>query len=112
MKTIYHKQENPWGRTTVIVMAGGKAFAMVTVTEKEQDVALIHDLMVHPSKQGQGFGDALLAEACDEGKRLGARTLRLSAEPGSWVQAWYGRNGFHVVGIQVYDGHALDIMEK
>ena len=112
MKTVYHRNENEWGRTSVIVMAMGKALAMVTVTNGESDVAVIHDIMVHPSKREQGFGDALLAEAHDEARRLGARTLRLSVEPGTWMQDWYYRNGFRTVGILVYEGHPVDVMEK
>lgn len=112
MRAVYHRQENPWGRTTVIVMAGGKALAMVTVTENEREVAILHDLMVHPSKRRLGIGDALLAEAFEEAKRMGAKTLRLSVAPGSWMEGWYERSGFHLVGTNAYEGHAVDIMEK
>ena len=76
MNKVIHRNESYWGRSSVVVLAGGYALAMVSVLSDDPDVAVIHDLMVHESRRGKGLGRKLLKEAMAE------------AEPWSMAPGW------------------------
>lgn len=101
-----------WGRTSYIVGDGGKAIALVTVVDKEKSVAILHDLVVQESSRNQGIGKRMLGIAEDVAWHMGADLLRLSVEPGTWMESWYFRRGFNDIGYNVFDGCTCTVMEK
>ena len=112
MNKVYHRNETYYGRTTTIITADAAAYAMVTVYKEYPDVAAIHDLVVLKERRGEGLGREMLIEACEEAKRMGADYIRLSVEPNSWLEEWYGRHGFKPAGKLVQLGITFHILEK
>ena len=112
MNKVIHRESNAWGRTSTIILAGGFAFVMVTVTFNEPDVALIHDLVVHESRRRKGLGNKLLKEALNEASAMGCMKSRLAVEPVTWVSEWYVRNGFKPQSLVDYGGHYMSVLEK
>jgi len=112
LKKTVIRESSFWGQTSVVIMASGYGFVMVTVTDRESDVAVVHDLVVHKGWRRKGLGNALLEEACEEAYRMGADVVRLSVEPDSWQEGWYSRHGFRPTESKVFEDHALRIMEK
>lgn len=101
-----------WGRTSVVILAGGYGMAMISVMDKEKYVAILHDIIVHEGWRNGGLGNKLLDAACQEAREMGAMTARLSVRPGSWMEKWYERHGFKETGVQVYEGYPSTVMEK
>ena len=113
MNKVVHHNESFWGSSSVIVLAGGFAFAMVSVLRNEKDTAVIHDLMVHESRRGKGLGRKILKEAIAEAENTGARITRIAVEPFAWQAEWYCRNGFREVGMTEIDkGHICLVLER
>jgi len=113
MNKVVHRNESFWGSSSVIVLAGGFAVAMVSVLRNEKDTAVIHDLMVHESRRGKGLGRKILKEAIAEAENTGARITRIAVEPFSWQAEWYKRNGFREVGMAEMDkGHICLVLER
>ena len=112
MRSVIHRESSFWGRTSVVIISGGYALAMVTVMDTDKSVAIIHDLRVHRSRRRKGLGDTILAESCKEATRMGAKTVRLSVEPGTWQVKWYARKGFEETVVIEYEGHDCLVMEK
>ena len=56
-------------------------------------------LMVHPARQGEGLGRALLDAAVARGRELGLEQLLLSARGGTALPAFYTRLGWTEVGV-------------
>ena len=112
MNKVIHRNESFWGRSSVIVLAGGFAIAMVSVLANEKDAAIIHDLMVHESRRGKGLGRKLLKEAIAEAENTGARITRIAVEPCSWQEGWYRRNGFREAGRTELDSHECVVLER
>lgn len=111
MEKIVHRNNPDWGKSTVIVLDGGYALAMVAIVEPSK-TAILHDVMVHESRRGQGLGTALLEEACTEAERMGAVLLRLSVTPQTWMEEWYERHGFMFYGFTNYEGSVYAVWEK
>lgn len=112
MNKVIHRETNAWGRTSTIIIAGGFAFVMITVSDDNKDVAIIHDLVVHESRRRKGLGDKLLNEALNEALNMGADVIRLSVEPGSWMEGWYSSRGFAQEGVTTFRGQQIMVMEK
>ena len=108
MNKVVHENKTYFGRDNTIVLADGYAYVMVAVYDGYEDMAGIHDLVVHKDKRGEGLGRTLLAEAEEEGRRMGATIARVIAEHGSWLEEWYGRHGYERVSVQGYGA----IMDK
>ena len=103
-----------FGRNIYISRAGGYALVTVSVFEDEDDKrAFIHDLIVHESIRGFGFGDKLLNDACHEAKKAGAEVAEIGVQPQSWMEEWYERRGFMFTGLRnVYKQDVCAVMEK
>ena len=112
MNKVIHRNESFWGRSSVIVLAGGFAIVMVSVLANEKDAAVIHDLMVHESRRGKGLGRKLLKEAIAEAESTGARVTRIAVEPDAWQAGWYMRNGFREVGRTELDSRECLVLER
>ena len=113
MNKVVHRNESFWGSSSVIVLAGGFAIAMVSVLSNERDAAIIHDLMVHESRRRRGLGRKLLKEAIAEAENTGARVTRIAVEPSAWQAEWYKRNGVREVGTtEIEKGHACLVLER
>ena len=112
MNKVVHRNESFWGSSSVIVLAGGFALAMVSVLANEKSAAIIHDLMVHESRRGRGLGRKLLKEAIAEAEGTGAEVTRIAVEPCSWQAEWYKRNGFREVGSTELDSHECLVLER
>ena len=111
MNKVIHRESNAWGRTSTIILAGGFAFVMVTVLDRDKDVAVIHDLIVHESRRKKGLGTKLLNEAMKEAMNMGANAINLSVAPGSWMVGWYFKHGFVLNRREEYDGHYYLVLE-
>ena len=112
MNKVVHRESISWGRTSTIILAGGFAFVMVTVTHREPDVAVIHDLVVHESRRRKGLGRRLLKEALEEALSMGCKVSRLAVQPFTWTSEWYARSGFLPKFLVDVDGHPMSVMEK
>lgn len=111
MNIVYHRNKAPYGDITALLTEDASAYVMITIFNEDKGMAVIHDLVVHKDRRGEGLGRLLLEEAVAEAKRMGADAVRLSAEPGSWAEEWYKRHGFQKTG-QVEDlGHLLNVLE-
>ena len=108
MNKIYHRNTTYYGKTTYIILEDGYALVMVSVMDDVKTIAVIHDLIVHDKRRGEGLGRELLEEACKEAVRMGAYVARLSVAKNSWLEEWYKRHGFHNVGIvEELTGHTV-----
>ena len=56
-------------------------------------------LMVHPARQGEGVGRALLDAAVARARALGLEQLLLSTRGGTDLPAYYARLGWTEVGV-------------
>ena len=112
MNKVIHRNESYWGSSSVIVLAGGYALAMVSVLADDPDVAVVHDLMVHESRRGKGLGRKLLKEAIAEAERTGAGVTKIAVEHGTWMAGWYGRNGFVEAGRTDVAGRECIVLER
>ena len=58
----------------------------------------IFGLFVHPDYEGRGIARALLPLACEDLRRAGHTTARLTTAPGSRAERFYRRNGWTDTG--------------
>ena len=58
----------------------------------------IFGLFVHPDFEGRGIARALLPLACDDLRRAGHATARLTTDPGTRADRFYRRNGWTDTG--------------
>ncbi len=56
-------------------------------------------LFIDPPYEGQGIGQALVAEACARLRAAGYRVATLSTEPGTRAEHFYRRNGWEAQGL-------------
>ena len=112
MNKVIHREANAWGRTSIIILAGGFGIVMVTVLDNNKNVAVVHDLVVHESRRKKGLGTKLLNEALNESVNMGATTIRLSVDPDSWTADWYYNRGFVPKECVEYEGHECLVMEQ
>ena len=96
MNKVVHHNKTKGARETVIILADGYAYVMVSVSDESPDIAIVHDLVVHEYRRGEGLGRALLEESEKEAVLMGAETAKVLADSGSWLQEWYGRHGYRV----------------
>lgn len=112
MDKVYHRNKAPYGRTSTIIAEDASAYVMVTVFDTNKDTAVIHDLVVHRDRRGEGLGSEELEAAVAEAERMNAKAVRLSVEPGSWLEEWYKRHGFHATGEVEDMGRKLNVLER
>ena len=112
MNKVFHRNKTPYGKTTAILIGDASAYVMVTRFYTNSQVAVIHDLVVLRERRGEGLGNELLEEAVAEAGRMGADAVRLSVEPGTWVEDWYKRHGFHETGEVENYGQVFTVLEK
>ena len=98
MNKVYHINSTYYGQTATIIIEDGYAYVMVTIMRNNPEDAIIHDLVVHQDRRGEGLGRELLDEAVEMAGAMGAKVAILSVEPGSWLEEWYGRHGFKDTG--------------
>ena len=112
MNKVIHRNDAFYGKTSTIILADGYACVMVSVMDETPEVAVIHDLIVHSTRRGEGLGRALLESAEEEAKEMGAEIAALSAKPGSWLEEWYTRHGFHPTDDKDTDNYGNIILRK
>lgn len=112
MKFNVLQQSMALGRTSYVVADGGRAIVLVSIQDDDRSVATMHDLVVHESRRKKGLGRRLVRIAEDVARDMGADTLRLAVEPGTWTEAWYFRIGFNEAGFVVAGGYTFNVMEK
>jgi GNAT superfamily N-acetyltransferase len=74
---------------------------------------LLKRVMVHPGRQGSGYGAQLLAEAERIARGWGLAGLKLTLRGGRGLEGFYGRSGYREVGrvpgaIRVAPGEEYD----
>lgn len=94
IQPVIHKNTWKWGRTETIINDGGRAICSVSVDNDETAVAWLHGLSVLPECRKEGRGRKILREAIIRAKEMGATTVRLKADPDTFVAGWYMREGF------------------
>ena len=112
MNYVYHRNKPPYGDTTTIITEDASAYVMITQFNATKDTAVIHDLVVLKDRRGEGLGSAMLEEAVAEAGRIGAKVVRLSAEPSSWLEEWYKRHGFQETGEVEYLEKVFNVLER
>lgn len=112
MNKVYHKNTTPYGHTTAILLGDASAYVMLTRFKTNTHVAVIHDLVVLKERRGEGLGRELLEEAVAEAGRMGVDAVRLSVEPGSWLEGWYKRHGFRETGEVEDLGKKYNVLER
>ena len=101
MAKYIHQNVWRWGRKDTIVIAGGRALCQLSIEDETPVVAYLSDLIVLESARGYGLGNDLLSAAKEHAREMGAKILRLWADPEQWVVDWYKRHGF--TQHRVYD---------
>lgn len=77
--------------------SGGQPRGIVVSSQISSFVAMIPQLAVHPSCQGQGLGRALLCEAVTKLKTFGCLKVTLTVSEGNrHAFEWYQRLGFEI----------------
>ena len=115
MKFNVLQQSMALGRTSYVVADGGRAIVLVSMLDTQGEwkgFATMHDLVVHESRRKNGLGSRLVRIAEDVARDMGADTLRLAVEPGTWMEAWYFRLGFNETGFTIVGGLTFTVMEK
>ena len=115
MKFNVLQQSMALGRTSYVVADGGRAIVLVSMLDTKGEwngVATLHDLVVHESRRKKGLGRRLVRIAEDVARDMGADTLRLAVEPGTWMEAWYFRLGFNETGFVTAGDYTYNVMEK
>jgi GNAT superfamily N-acetyltransferase len=105
--TYYHRNEWPWGRSTIINTRDGAATVKVSIENYEPKTAYISALSVVEEERHKGYGHDLLILAEDEARRLGARVCKLSSVDGSFTLDWYQREGYVIERHSDYEGGTL-----
>lgn len=59
---------------------------------------LLKRVMVTPAGQGKGYGAALMREAAEVGRRLGAEALSVTVRDGQGLHNFYAKLGYELVG--------------
>ncbi|MEV0727600.1 GNAT family N-acetyltransferase [Polymorphospora sp. NPDC050346] len=81
---------------------GGRLVAMLFVTDNnfvlKDHWRILKRVMVHPDRQGLGYGAALVREAERVGREMGLDALHLTVRDGAGVTEFYARCGYKEVG--------------
>lgn len=94
MAAIIHKNIWHWGRGDIIVIANGCGLCTVSVEDDNPNVAYLSGVSVCESSRRMGLGNELLKLSKQHAREMGAKMLRLWADPEQWVVDWYKRHGF------------------
>jgi len=103
----YHRNQWPWGRSTIINSHNGAGTVKVSVEDLESNTAYISALSVVENKRRRGFGHELLKLAEEEAKRLGAQIVKLSSVDGSFTLDWYQNEGYVIERYSRFEGGTL-----
>ena len=100
----YHRNQWPWGRSTIITSHNGAGTVKVSIEDLELNTAYISALSVVENKRRKGFGRELLKLAEREAKRLGAQIVKLSSVDGSFTLNWYQNEGYVIEKYNSVEG--------
>ena len=96
-QTVIHKNVWHWGRGDIIAIANGRGLSTISVENGIPNVAYLSGISVCESSRRMGLGNQLLDLSKQHAWEMGAKELRLWADPGKWVFDWYKRHGFQVM---------------
>jgi len=94
--TYYHRNNWPWGRSTIINTHNGAATVKVSIDRYEPNCADITSLSVVPKERHKGYGRELLQLAEQEARNMGAGIVWLTAVDGEFTLGWYQREGYEI----------------
>ena len=81
--------------------------------DAEQGVCFVPFCYMDPEHRHKGMGVQLLGQAVSTARRLGRDKVHLRCAPTNQVaKRFYGRNGFHVLGMAPDSEVALELLEK
>ena len=83
-----------WGWTFYIFLQGSTGTVKIQFADDDPELAMIFDLIVHPSTRGLGNGHTLLVLSEAVSKILGTEKIGLYADAGGWPRHWYERHGY------------------
>ena len=106
---IIHKNTWTWGQTHTIVFKCGVGLVSVSIYNEEPDVAWIHGVSVIEDYRRQGIGTRILQLAEEEAVKMGAHTVKLSTLRESFMEDWYKKSGYEVIGEE---DDVMDILLK
>ena len=106
MKKIIHVNYWWWGRKDTIILGDGVAFCNLEFP-KTENFAFIESLSVLPEWRKMGYGNKLIDLCIERVREEGWKKARLTVEK-KWIQKWYERRGFKLIGA---NGDGLSIME-
>jgi ribosomal protein S18 acetylase RimI-like enzyme len=91
----------------------GKFVAMGALHRTSPERAAIKRMRTHPDYQGRGFGQLILNELEARARAMGYKTLHLDTSVVQVVaQKFYEKNGFRVVGRDMYQNLEVILYEK
>jgi ribosomal protein S18 acetylase RimI-like enzyme len=91
----------------------GKFVAMGALHRTSPERAAIKRMRTHPDYQGRGFGQLILSELEIRARAMGYKTLHLDTSVVQVVaQKFYEKNGFYVVGRDMYQNLEVILYEK
>lgn len=108
-KPVIHKNTWCWGRTHTIIIRNGHGLVNVSVENDNPKAASIHGLSVTEDYRRLGIGRALIMEAEQEAREMGATRVGIATEPNSWLEDWYKRLGYE---FDSYDENNLIVLSK
>lgn len=106
------------GRDRLLVgYEGERVVAMLFITNNnfflKDHWRILKRVMIHPDRQGHGYGMVLVREAERVGRAMGLAALHLTVRDGAGVERFYARCGYKEVGrlpgaLRVADGDDRD----
>lgn len=102
MNIIKHRNNWPWGHSTIIIIEGGKGTVTVSFDKEFEDEATITSLSVHESARKKGLGTKLIKLAEEEVKEFGVNKIVLFADEESFTYDWYQRLGYEPAFDRIY----------
>lgn len=91
---IYHHKKSSWGRSVLIMAAGGVAFARIYWYNNDEKTAYLDMLSVNEEYRKCGIGTELQKIRELIAISTGATEARLWVDKDSWMHEWYKRRGY------------------
>lgn len=95
-----HKIRSYLPRSTYFVAESGGAIVGACIVQPRGDIHELMAIAVHPARQREGIGAAMLRYAIAHCRRHGVRRLEVGTGSFGYQLAFYQRHGFRVVGIE------------